>query len=311
MKLSVIIPVYNVSSYLDECMHSVIDQHVDDLEVILVDDGSTDGCDAICDRWASQHDFITVIHQANMGLSGARNTGLSRATGDFITFLDSDDRIGVNTWRDNLRFFDIYPDIDMVEFPIREYENSPRERLLAFDPKSVRISSSAGRAKSTDKVGKPSSPVYVDWLLSKGYEHCYACNKIYRAHLWKNRRFPLGQVFEDTSVMPYIVRDCHGIFYSSKGCYHYVCHAGSISNSWHYADCRQIFLNCHHLFTEAQSIPSVRWHLQPLRKARLCRLIDMGRCRDCNLTDFQVQCGKVTVAERILCRIRLLSAPKL
>lgn len=311
MKLSVIIPVYNVRNYLDECLRSVVEQHVDDLEVILVDDGSTDGSSDVCDQWASRYPFITVIHQKNAGLSGARNAGLGHATGDFITFLDSDDRLGVNTWRDNLRFFDIYPGIDMVEFPIREYEGSPRERLLTFDPKYVNAPSTEGKARTADKVGKPTSPVYIDWLLSKGYEHCYACNKIYRATLWTSRRFPVGQVFEDTAVMPHIVRDCRGIFYSSKGCYHYISHKGSISQRWHYADCRQLFLNCHRLFSEARTLPGVRWHLQPLRKARLNRLIDMGRCRDCNTTDYHAQCGKVSAAERLICRLRLLTAPKL
>lgn len=93
VKISVVIPVYNVEAYLRECVDSVLAQTLQDYEIILVDDGATDSSGAICDEYARQDARIRVIHQPNGGLSAARNTGLDAATGKYIYFLDSDDYI--------------------------------------------------------------------------------------------------------------------------------------------------------------------------------------------------------------------------
>lgn len=293
VKLSIIIPVYDVRPYLGECMKSVFSQQVDDFEVLLVDDGSTDGSGALCDTYAADHPQVRVIHQPHQGLSAARNAGLARATGDFIAFLDADDRVGSGTWGDNLKFFSIYPDIDMVEFPIREHEGSPRENLLDFSPRHV------------------SKAVFNDWIIQQGYEHCYVCNKLYRARLWQSRRFPVGQVFEDTAVMPSIIRDCRAVFYSAKGCYHYMSRPGSISNSWHYAACRQLYLNSRRLLSECASSAALTRHLAPLRRACMNRLVDMGRCRDCDRADFRRQLSRLPTMKRLICQLRVLRSSKL
>ncbi len=91
MKVSVIIPVYNVKPYLERCVQSVLGQTYKDIEIILVDDGSTDGSGQLCDELAAEHSQIRVIHQENQGLSAARNIGIQQATGEYIVFVDSDD----------------------------------------------------------------------------------------------------------------------------------------------------------------------------------------------------------------------------
>ena len=91
MKFSVVVPVYKVEAYLDQCVDSVLRQIDCDLELILVDDGSPDRCGAMCDAWAAKDARVRVIHQENGGLSAARNTGIRHATGDYVLFLDSDD----------------------------------------------------------------------------------------------------------------------------------------------------------------------------------------------------------------------------
>lgn len=91
--LSVIIPVYNVEKYLDRCIRSVIRQSYENLEIILVDDGSTDNSPNLCDEWIKRDERIRVIHKINGGLSDARNAGLEVARGELITFVDSDDYI--------------------------------------------------------------------------------------------------------------------------------------------------------------------------------------------------------------------------
>ena len=91
--VSVIIPVYKVERYLDACVESVIGQTYTDLEILLVDDGSPDRCPAMCDAWAEKDLRIRVIHRKNGGLSAARNTGIEAASGEFLIFADSDDRM--------------------------------------------------------------------------------------------------------------------------------------------------------------------------------------------------------------------------
>lgn len=91
--VSVIVPVFNVAPYLNECLISISGQTYKDLEILLIDDGSTDGCGDICDKWALRDTRIRVIHQSNRGLSAARNAGLDRASGSFVIFVDPDDTI--------------------------------------------------------------------------------------------------------------------------------------------------------------------------------------------------------------------------
>ena len=99
MILSVIIPVYCVEDTLNRCVESVLRQNVTDMEVILVDDGSTDKCPKMCDDWGERDAHIRVIHKQNGGLSDARNAGIDVAKGDLITFVDSDDYLADNTYQ--------------------------------------------------------------------------------------------------------------------------------------------------------------------------------------------------------------------
>lgn len=98
-KLSVIIPVYNVEQYLDKCVLSVLKQTLEDIEIILVDDGSPDRCPQMCDEYARKDSRVRVIHKKNAGQGRARNSGLDIATGDYATFLDSDDYVDTNTYK--------------------------------------------------------------------------------------------------------------------------------------------------------------------------------------------------------------------
>ena len=95
--IDLIIPVYNVQPYLRKCIDSALAQTLSYFRIILVDDGSTDGSGAICDEYAKKYDRIEVVHQENMGLSGAKNTGMKISKAPYIMFLDSDDWISSNT----------------------------------------------------------------------------------------------------------------------------------------------------------------------------------------------------------------------
>lgn len=95
--ITVVVPIYNVEKYLDRCVQSIVNQTYKNLEIILVDDGSPDGCPKMCDDWAKRDDRIKVIHKENAGLGMARNTGIKNAKGDYICFFDSDDYISEDT----------------------------------------------------------------------------------------------------------------------------------------------------------------------------------------------------------------------
>ena len=95
--ISIIIPVYNVAEYLDNCLQSIISQSYDDIEIILVNDGSTDSSREMCDGYANEYEYISVYHQENMGVSVARNNGIRNAKGNWITFIDGDDTICIDS----------------------------------------------------------------------------------------------------------------------------------------------------------------------------------------------------------------------
>lgn len=125
--LSIIIPVYKVEKYLEHCLQSIISQIHENVDIILVDDGSPDSCPQICDKWASKYSYIRVIHQQNQGLSMARNIGLEAAKGDYIWFVDSDDWLLPSALNDVFSAIRKYPDIDVVASYMRKYyEQSKR-----------------------------------------------------------------------------------------------------------------------------------------------------------------------------------------
>ena len=203
MKLSIIIPVYRVETTLNRCVESVLNQNLDDFEVILVDDGSPDDCPQICDAWAEKDARIQVIHKANGGLSDARNAGVEKAHGDYITFVDSDDYIAPDTYQPLLAILADKADVDIIEYPVFEHYGSKKQHLLAF----------------------PSDKEYTDmddyWYRAQAYKHTYACNKIYRRELFDDVRFPVGIAFEDANTLPLLLKKARKVMTANIGLYYY------------------------------------------------------------------------------------------
>lgn len=199
--LSIVVPVYQVASTLRRCVGSICSQLLDDWELLLVDDGSTDDSPQICDELATADSHIRVFHQPNAGLSEARNTGISHARGEYITFVDSDDYLLPDTFAPLLALLREHPEYDILEYSLRK--SSPKE---SFDVVLA-------------------DAVYTDnqdyWLNGLGYEHTYACNKIFRASLFAEVRFPKGKVFEDAWFMPQMLQRNPVICCSSKVGYVY------------------------------------------------------------------------------------------
>jgi glycosyltransferase involved in cell wall biosynthesis len=169
------------------------------MEVILVDDGSPDRCPQMCDEWAAKDARIRVVHKENGGLSDARNAALDMVTGDFVTFVDSDDWLSDNTYPPLL---DIIGDSDLLEYSI-----------------SGRLQLGDCHYDNADEY----------WLREQAYCHTYACNKIYKRSLFDGVRFPKGRVFEDAYTLPLLLRKAAKIATTHLGFYHYECNPESIS----------------------------------------------------------------------------------
>ena len=203
MLLSVIVPVHNVSKTLRPCLTSILQQGVRDCEVILVDDGSTDGSSNLCDLLSAENDRIKTFHKPNGGLSAARNLGLDKAQGQFITFVDSDDLLCHDTYRPILTYLEAHPHVDIAEFPvIVHYGNPKKEYHLTFH-------------------GEVYETLADYWLQGRGYAHSYAWNKLYRASLFYQVRYPVGRSFEDILTLPHLLLQSRSIATLSTGCYLY------------------------------------------------------------------------------------------
>lgn len=203
-KVSLIIPVYKVMDYLPECLRTVAAQTYDNIETILVDDGSPDDCGKMCDDYAASHENVVVLHQENCGLSGARNAGLRAATGEYVVFMDSDDyvsedyiaymmglitkyKVDIAVGATLVFFYEHYPVIEERDYP---------EELL----------------KQQDAV--------IKMLYNKGFG-VSAWAKCYKRSLFDGVEYPLGKVFEDLPTTYKLFVKVPEIAFGGKPIYYY------------------------------------------------------------------------------------------
>lgn len=203
--LSVITPVYNVESYLDRCVESILSQSYRNIELILVDDGSTDGSSLLCDKWKDKDERVIVIHKKNGGVSSARNAGLEIFKGDYLTFVDPDDFLAPETYRANLDYLQHHTEVDILQYPYCNYYGE-EEKEEYHRPSSAMF-------QDTELIFKnwwAGSPIeYVIW------------NKIYKRGLWDGVTFREGHISEDTYLVPIFVKRTKNVYISDKGLYYY------------------------------------------------------------------------------------------
>lgn len=211
MLLSVIIPAYNVEETLGRCVESVLGQGVDDMEVIIIDDGSTDGTGKVCDSYGGR-EGVTVVHQKNGGLSEARNKGLDVAKGEMITFVDSDDYIAPGTYKELVEMMEKHPTYDILEYSVRKE-----------DGEKVLFSLNLPDREYTDMAQY--------WFDGRAYTHCYAWNKVYRRGLFHGVRYPKGKKFEDVYMLPQLLRNAKVVRTTHLGLYHYIYNVDGITVS--------------------------------------------------------------------------------
>lgn len=218
--VSVIIPVYKVEDYLAECVNSVINQTYRNLEIILVDDGSPDGCGAMCDAYAAQDERVRVIHRPNGGLSAARNSGMDIATGEFITFLDSDDWIYRGMIEGYMQCFAKHPELDLVESCI--YHSS--------SDKPCNVGEYVGDPQAEDRILSGAELMEQFCMELYPSSNPSACNKCYRTQLLQGHRFAEGCVYEDLEfnlrLYPYVKAY---LFWPQCNYYYRVNRSGSIT----------------------------------------------------------------------------------
>lgn len=203
--ISVIVPVYNVEPYLRQCLDSIINQTYRNIEIIVIDDGSTDGCPQICEEFRERDERVVVFHTENRGLSAARNLGIDHAHGEWIMFVDSDD------W--------VEP-----EFCRLPYETAVEHGadLVIFEMAIIDLN---GHTKK--RHYQTSGIISAETAVECG--HSAAWNKLYHRDLFVGICYPVGQVAEDTAITHRLVFKARTIVYLNDELYYYRKRKGSIS----------------------------------------------------------------------------------
>lgn len=210
-KISVIVPVYNVEQYLERCVDSIISQTYTNLEIILVNDGSTDNSGKLCDELAKKDERIRVIHKENGGLSDARNRGIDEAESDLVGFIDSDD----------------YIDSDMYEVLLKNLNNTDADLSMCalYD-----VYNNTPEAQVTNKeTWKLSSEQAIKMVMEAKILSVTAVNKLYRKSLFTDLKFEVGKIAEDAFIMIKLLDKCEKIVATNEKKYYYVHRENSIT----------------------------------------------------------------------------------
>ncbi len=212
--VSIIVPVYNVEQYLEECVSSIRNQSYENLEIILVDDGSPDRCGEMCERYARDDNRIVVIHKKNGGLGDARNAGVRKASGEYLLFVDSDD----------------YLHRELVEKTVCAAEKT-RADIVIFDYATVEPGSSRSDRFSEDICENQAvSPKKEKRIIRCS---CSAINKLYRREFWNasGLEFPTGKYYEDLGTIPKLLAISERVIYKKEVLYYYRMREGSIMHT--------------------------------------------------------------------------------
>ena len=201
-KLSIIVPVYKVEKYIQKCVDSILNQTYTDFELILVDDGSPDNCGKICDEYAQKDERVRVIHKENKGVSSARNLGINEAKGEIIGFVDSDDFIEADMYKDMMEFLE-KNDLDIVcTDTYIVYGN--RKKFKPRYPKDKIFEN--GTAINENLNGNLDNAIW---------------NKIYSREVIADVRFPVNRRYEDVATVYKWINNAHKVGYMSKAHYYY------------------------------------------------------------------------------------------
>lgn len=208
--ISIIVPVYNVEKFLNRCVSSILNQTYKNYEVLLIDDGSTDASGRICDSISQNEEKVKVIHQKNQGLSGARNTGIQYAKGEFITFIDSDDFI----------------DERYLQLLLENLINNDADISCCDYLRTAKTSVIKQNVDKKNDIVLTADDI-ITFFLEK--ELVSACGKLYKKNIFNEIRFPIGKINEDISTIFKVFMNAKCVVYSFEKLYYYYRNQESIT----------------------------------------------------------------------------------
>lgn len=257
---SIVVPVYNVEAYLDRCIKSIINQSYENIEIILVDDGSTDRGPSICDEYAKVDHRILVIHKTNGGLSDARNAGIRAAKGDYLVFIDSDDYVETDYCEKLIKYIKINPDIVQLDAYIES--DSSKGEIGRYG-----VNSSSTKGRMYDGMS----------FIRESYKAgCFPRNSwlyvVKKDFLLKNNLFfKFGIRHEDEEFTPRMLLVADKVINSGETLYHYVVREGSISKQKDLRkNCEDIYSTCTELHKIYQTVND-----DYVRKSLMNSLVDL------------------------------------
>ncbi len=202
IKYSIIVPVYNVEKYLERCINSLINQTYSNIEIILVNDGSSDNSENILKTYSNKYDNIKYINKKNGGQASARNLGLTKVSGDYISFIDSDDYVEENMFEEINKILE-EDKKDIIVFDMYQINKQNKIILKGFNNKST--------DNNKNYIISPAGP----------------CNKIYSKQIASKIKFLENHIYEDLAVIPSLACYTNNIYYLDKPLYNYVIYGES------------------------------------------------------------------------------------
>lgn len=208
--ISIIVPIYNVEKYLNQCIQSIVKQTYKNLEIILIDDGSTDKSPELCDEWATNDKRIKVIHQKNQGAAMAKNQGLESATGELIAFVDSDDCIKIDMYE---RLYKLLKEkqCDIVECGYQCFENNITDEKITKNRLEICNNEKA-----------------IEYLIDNSLMKQVVWNKLYRKEVIGDIRFPKGRYIDDEFWTYKVLNEATRVCITNEKMYYYRQHNSSI-----------------------------------------------------------------------------------
>lgn len=245
-KISVVIPVYKVESYLTQCVDSVLSQTYKNLEVILVDDGSPDNCPHICDQYADADARVKVIHQKNGGLSAARNAGIQCASGEYIAFLDSDD-----FWSDKAALARLVSRLQIKKADILNYS------YVKCSESGAKIAKQFNNVEAMPTELK-SVQEQLEYLFGHSLYIASACNKLIKRNLVATIPFEEGKSSEDIEWCARLMMNASSFDFVCENFYFYRQRGGSITHSFSAKNCLDLTDNICRCTAAMESAPQDR-----------------------------------------------------
>lgn len=213
--ISIVVPIYNVEKYLNKCIDSILSQEYKNIEIILVDDGSTDNSGKICDDYTKKDNRIKVIHKENGGLSDARNVGMEKAIGEYIAFIDSDDYIGKD-YISTLYNMCITNNSEIAQCSFERVTDNQTTNEINVDKKIENMT-------GIEAIKNIFKEKYLEYIV--------AWNKLYKKSLFENIKYPKGKLHEDEATTYKLFYEAKKVSVTNEKLYYYYIRQNSITNT--------------------------------------------------------------------------------